>query len=307
MRSDYSGAKANIFFQSSGDDGPKNKPKAGRGVTFSWADNPHVTSRPFKLGVPNDDLLKLKLKDTTGKSFDFHYAQRKNADWNSKNFVRLANGWMAQLISRRFKNQEAPDGKRRRKTRPAWSLMERQYLEALIERRIRENRSDLSRRDWLEITTNFNSRFLGTMLRVGHPLATMSKEKKGGARKRNLVKVDRIIENRTVDGIRTQIKHWPETLSMITRVLGEVDAEAADSSATDIDDSKGYLEEDSDPDEEEGTEGYNWYGSSGGRGDRKDTGLKKRRDFDDDEDPENYTKNHPGGGGGMSYGRAVVA
>jgi hypothetical protein len=113
--------------------------------------------------------------------------------------------------------------------RPMWTAMEKAYLEGLIEKRIRRVKNLLVSHDWNSITKEFNERFEGTTVRIGHPIAHATLNIKGPAKdpslRRMRIKTPHILPARSMLSIRSQIYRWADTRKMVEDLLAEYGVE----------------------------------------------------------------------------------
>jgi hypothetical protein len=152
---------------------PKHAPKTPKGTRFRWADNDAIKTNPYKINEPAE--LALTLIDTKGKQHTFNCPQ--NPNWSSKEDILKSNTWYNQLVCRKL-NRPNPDESRAMRYRPQWSKQEKEYLESLIKKKIRNTKRKPTGDDWEAISQEQNSRFLGQSVHPGQALAVNSEESK---------------------------------------------------------------------------------------------------------------------------------
>lgn len=133
--------------------------------------------------------------------------------------------WYDQVITRRL-DKAHPEESTLRSMRPMWTVVEKAYLEMLIERKIRRVKNLLVSEDWHAITKAFNERFEGTIVRVGTPVAhaTISKSDrpvKDPALRRLVIKNAHSLGSRSMLSLRSQMYRWADTRKMVEDLLAE--------------------------------------------------------------------------------------
>ncbi|KAH8592372.1 hypothetical protein B0O99DRAFT_674645 [Bisporella sp. PMI_857] len=206
----------------------KHKPIAPRGTKYLWADNSQyrsLSALPFKFGVPNAALLTVHLKATTGVIYPYHKPLGlKEPNWNDRKFIDRCNGWIHQLIMRHLNNNpDNASSSTKRSPRPQWSMIEHDYLQALIEQAIEKSATgDLSDEDWKAIGEKQNRRFVGRMLAVGQAFYQGRRATEGRKKAWTAVnQKERAFEERTVDALRSAVRGWPETKKMMSDAKAE--------------------------------------------------------------------------------------
>jgi hypothetical protein len=159
-------------------------------------------------------------------------------------FLKLK--WHDQVVSRRL-DRAHPEDSTLRSMRPMWTVVEKAYLEMLIERKIRRVKNLLVSEDWHTITKSFNERFEGTMVRIGTPVAhatisTKDRPVKDPALRRLVIKSAHILSPRSMLSLRSQMYRWADTRKMVEDLLAEYGVE---------DFGENNLEEDADEQEQE--------------------------------------------------------
>ncbi len=138
--------------------------------------------------------------------------------------------WYDQVVIRRL-DKAHPEDSTLRSMRPMWTYMEKQYLEGLIERRIRRVKNLLVADDWNSITKAFNERFENTTIRIGHPVAHATLNIKGPVKNQSLrrlrIKSPHILPARSTLSIRSQMYRWADTRKMVEDLLAEYGIENA--------------------------------------------------------------------------------
>jgi hypothetical protein len=122
-----------------------------------------------------------------------------------------------QIIARRL-NRPNPEKSTARETRAAWSERERDNVIQLAEQRLKRV-TRLRKNDWRDITEEHNKRFAGQMLKTGErlviPLATLGKPAERA--QKEFVTKDCVFTKRSLNGITSMVKRWPETKHLIRR------------------------------------------------------------------------------------------
>jgi len=133
--------------------------------------------------------------------------------------------WHDQILSRRL-DKAHPEESTLRSMRPMWTVVEKAYLEMLIEKKIHRVKNLLVSEDWHAITKAFNERFEGTIVRVGTPVAHATTSKsdrpvKDPALRRLVIKNTHSLGPRSMLSLRSQMYRWADTRKMVEDLLAE--------------------------------------------------------------------------------------
>lgn len=217
----------------------KHKPVAP-GEKFRLSQNTHINRNLPKLGVKDSTLTKFRLTAISGKEYIYKYPNRKNMSWNNKEDVNKLTGWIRQVFRRCFRGNEVgeviPANKKAR-----WSQREKASLRHMVKNQIRKSGKPMDPAAWKSVLMKHNTKFAGTTIDVGEPLATNT-----------ILKKSHEVPERTEGGVATMIKKWADFIEMIAAEeaeLPESEPELAD------DETDSELEpdlEDSSDDEEDG-------------------------------------------------------